>query len=244
LSCIKTGYGDIAHLGLDETQGDWRSMWTMGWFSRPGLSLVLAAAVMLGMAAGQPAKAAPGYWSFSGDGTSPPQSQLDETDRATRAMGRASETRVTGAFQPAGSGAGSVDLYLRNDDVDRRGYLTTLNFSFTTGVEMLTLTPGQEIRFNGVLVMGGNALSMALPASGSGTIAADNGDYFVTTNGAIDQSAGGAGDFVVPSGAPGGTLTLHVEAHLGSYGGLTGRMDIYYEWVAGAPPQASPAELE
>lgn len=216
-------------------------MRTMRWFSRPGLSLVLAAVVVLiGMAAGQPARAAPGYWRFTGYGTSPPQSQLDETDRGTRAMGRTSETRVTGAFQPASSGAGSVDLFFKNDNVDRKIYLTTLKFSFTTGVEMRALTQGQKIHFNGVLVMGGNALSKALPASGSGTIAAGNGDYFVTTNGAIDQSASGEGDFVVPNGGGAGdTLTFHAGGHLGSYGGLSGRIDINYEWVAGPAPQLS-----
>ena len=214
-------------------------MRTMGWFSRQRLSLVLAAmAVLIGMAAGQPASAAPGYWRFTGYSTTPPQSQLDEPARAMRAMGRTHEARVSGAFQPAGSGAGTVDLYFKNDDVDRRIYLTTLKFSFTAGVDMRVLTPGQKIHFNGVLVMGGNALSKALPAKGSGTIAAGNGDYFVTTNGAIDQSASGEGDLLISAG--GDTLTIHVGGSMGAWGGLAGRMDLNYEWVAGPPPRFGP----
>ena len=211
-------------------------------FSRSSRTLVIAALAAIGLSAVQPALAATGHWRFIGYGVTPPQSQLDETDRATRATGHASETRVGGAFQPASSGAGALDLFFKNEDVDRRAYLTTLKFSFTTGVEMRVLTPGQKLHFNGVLVMGGNSMSKAMPARGTGTIAVGNGDYFITTNGAIDQPASGVGDFVVSPG--GDTLAIHVEAHLSSYGGLTGRIDINYQWTPGPPPQLGAAGAE
>ena len=203
--------------------------------------LALIAAIIAVVAHGSAALAAEGYWRFTGYTTTPPQSQLDETDRGMRQMGRVSETRVTGAFQAAESGAGTVDLFFKNDDIDRRLYLTTLKFSFTTGVEMRILKPGQKLRLNSTMEMGGNALSKAMPASGTGGISVDNSDYLVGLSGAIDQPASGSGELIVPNG--GDTLTLHVMGHLGAYGGLTGTMHINYVWVPGAAPQlaAQPA---
>ena len=212
----------------------------------------MIAAVIAATTLGTSAQAEEGYWRFTGYATTPPQSQFDETDRGVRQMGRVSETRATGAFQPANSGAGTVDLFFKNDDIDRRLYLTTLKFSFTTGVEMRTLTPGQKLHFNGTLVMGGNALSKSLPATGNGGVSADNGDYFISMAGAIDQPASSSGDFIVPRG--GDTLTLHAMGHLGAYGGLAATMHINYVWVPGAapllgsapavqPPQGPPVEI-
>jgi hypothetical protein len=209
---------------------DARRQFGLGW-----ALFIMMAAILTAAAAGAPAKAAEGHWRFTGYTMEPPQSQLDETDRGMRKMGRTSETKVTGAFQPAASGAGSVDLFFKNDDVDRRIYLTTLNFSFTTGVEMRALTPGQKLHFNGVLTMGGNALSKAVPASGNGALSVGVGDYFVYLQGAIDRGASGAGEFLVPrGGGDGDTMTIHVAGHLGSYGALSGTMHISYAWVPGA----------
>ena len=196
--------------------------------------VTMIAAVIAATTLGASAQAEEGYWRFTGYSTTPPQAQLDEADRGMHQMGRAAETRATGAFQPADSGAGTVDLFFKNDDVDRRLYLTTLKFSFTTGVEMRTLTPGQKLHFNGTLVMGGNALSKAIPATGNGGVSAGNGDYFISMAGAIDQPASSSGDFIVQGG--GDTLTLHVMGHLGAWGGLSGTMHINYVWVPGAAP--------
>jgi len=197
-------------------------------------AVILIAALLAGLTAGTPAQAQEGYWRFTGYSTTPPQAQLDETDRGMRQMGRVSETRASGAFQPAESGAGTVDLFFKNDDIDRRQYLTTLKFSFTTGVEMRTLTPGQKLHFNGTLVIGGNPLAKAMPATGNGGVSAGNGDYFISMAGAIDQPASSTGDLLVQRG--GDTLTLHVMGHIGAYGGLSGTMHINYQWVQGPPP--------
>lgn len=196
--------------------------------------VTMIAAVIAATTLGASAQAEEGYWRFTGYSTTPPQSQLDDTDRRMRQIGRASETRATGAFQPADSGAGTVDLFFKNDDVDRRLYLTTLKFSFTTGVEMRTLTPGQKLHFNGTLVMGGNALSKAMPADGHGAVSAGTGDNFISMAGAIDQPASSSGDFIVQSG--GDTLTLHAKGNLGAFGALSGEMHINYVWVPGAAP--------
>jgi len=206
--------------------------------------LVAIAAIVLGTAASAPTQAATGYWKFASYATKPPQAELDAIMlNSHKAMpDRAYETRVSGAFQPALSGAGTLDLYFKNDDVDRRVYLTTLKFSFTTGVDMLALTPGQKLQFKGVLIMGGNALSKAFPASGSGKMAADNGDWFLTTEGAIDQTANGEGVIVVPNGGPGSSLIIYADGHEGAYGALGGKLEIYYAWAEGpVPPSADTA---
>ena len=206
---------------------------------RPGATLLAAIAIVgLGMAASLPSQAATGYWRFSSYATKPPQSDLDAVAAATAAQqpGRVYEARATGAFQPARSGAGTVELYFKTDNVDRQVYLTTLNFSFTTGVDMLALTPGDKLRFRGVLTMGGNGLAKAFPASGSGKMAAGNGDYFLTTEGAIDQPANGEGELQVPNGGPGSTLIIYAAAIEKAYGALGGTLEIYYEWVEGTPP--------
>ncbi len=198
------------------------------------LALIVATAfAVFGTALSTTAQAANIHWKFTGYTTRPPQSQLDAVKAGP---GRVHEAKVSGAFQPAMSGAGTVSLSFKTDDVDRRVYLTTLQFSFTTGVEMRTLTPGQKLRFNGVLVMGGNALAKAVPARGTGTISADNGDYFLTTEGMIEQNASGEGTVTVPNGVPGSTFVIHVNAHEGAYGALGGSMDIAYVAVAGAAP--------
>jgi hypothetical protein len=204
--------------------------------------IVAMAVVVFGAALNPTAQAADIHWKFSGYTTTPPQSQLDAVKAGP---GRIEERKLSGAFQPAKSGAGTVSIYFRNDNVDRQVYLTTLKFSFTTGVDMLALTPGQKLHFKGTLVMGGNALAKALPARGSGTIAADNGDYFLTTEARIDQPGNGEGTLTVPGGVPGSTFVIHVHAQDGAYGALGGNMDIGYVAVGGAAPvttsQATPA---
>ena len=73
---------------------------------------------------GATAQAAEGHWRFTGYTLAPPQAELDASDRAERARGRASERRITGAYQAAESGAGTVELFFKNDDVDRRVYIS------------------------------------------------------------------------------------------------------------------------
>lgn len=209
------------------------------------MALVVATAVIaLGTAGSAPTQAATGYWKFSSYATKPPQSELDAIMlNSHKAMpDRAYETRVSGAFQPKYAGKGSLDLYFKTDDVDRRVYLTTLKFSFTTDVDMLALTPGQKLQFKGVLIMGGNGLSKAMPARGSGKMAADNGDWFLTTEGAIDQTANGEGVIVVPNGGPGSILIISADGQAAALGSLGGKLEIYYEWVEGpVPPSADTA---
>ena len=172
-----------------------------------GLVMALAVAtavIALGTALSTPVQAATGYWKFAGYATKPPQSELDVImANSHKAMpDRAYETRVSGAFQPALSGAGTLDLYFKTDDVDRRVYLTTVKFSFTTGVDMLALTPDQKVHFNGVLTVGGNGLAKATSAYGSGNISAGTGDNFLTTRGATDQTANGEGVLEVLTEVP------------------------------------------
>lgn len=179
---------------------------------------------------------AAGYWRYAGSATTPPQSQLDQ---AKAGPGRTFEQKVNGAFQAAGSGAGTLNLSFKTDDVDRRVFLTTVTFSFTADADMRSLTPGQKLRFHGVLTTGGNALAKALPSRGSGKMAAGNGDYFLSTESLIDQPASGDGVFEVPRGSgQGDRLTIYAAGYIGSAGGLGGRLELYYDWVAdgSAPP--------
>jgi hypothetical protein len=187
-----------------------------------------------------PAEAAAGYWRLTGYDTTPPQSQLDETDRGMHAMGRRSETRVSGAFQPAASGAGTLEQTFNNDDVDRHAWDTNLKFSFTTGIDMRTLTPGQKVRFNGVASVGGNDKSRAFGSSGSGKIAVDNGDYFVSAEAPIGQSASNSGVVEIPNGGPGSTMLIYAAGHISADGALSGRLNMHYEWVAGPAPTPTP----
>lgn len=197
----------------------------------PAVVLLAAlCALALGGLTGSQARAASGHWRFTGYTITPAQAQLDAIARAN--AGRIFEQRVTGAFQPATSGAGSVESFFKADDADGRVFLTTLRFSFTTGAPMKTLTPGQVVRFKSVLVMGGNALSQAVPASGFGKMALDNGDYFLTADGAINRSGGAEGEVRIPGGGPGATMTIYAIAYQSSYGALTARMNLNYEWVA------------
>ena len=163
---------------------------------------------------------AAGYWRYAGSATTPPQSQLDQ---ATAGPGRTFEQKVNGAFQAAGSGAGTLNLSFKTDDVDRRVFLTTVTFSFTVDADMRSLSPGQKLRFHGVLTTGGNALAKALPSRGSGKMAAGNGDYFLTTESLIDQPASADGVFEVPRGSgQGDRLTIYAAGHIGSLGALKG----------------------
>ena len=203
-----------------------------------GLGMALAAAIaVIVLAVGTPAQASTGYWKYTGYRTTPPQSQLDLVKPLP---GHVYETRVYGAFQPAYSGAGTLNLYFKTDDADLRMSLTTLEFSFTTGVEMRILTPGQKLHFKGVLQMGGNALAKSIPASGSGKIAADNGDYFLSSEAAIDKPGNGDGDFVVPGGGPGSTLLIYAAGYEAQHGALGGHLEIGYAWVEGTPPSQGP----
>lgn len=198
-------------------------------------ALAMALAIFV-LAIGTPAQAS-GYWKYTSYATKPPQSQLDLLKPLP---GRVDERRVFGAFQPAMSGAGTVKIFFKTDDADLRVFLCTVEFSFTTGVEMRTLTPGQKVRFKSVLQAGGNALAKALPSYGTGDMAVDNGPYFLSTRAAIDQPGNAEGTITIPGGGPGATMMIYMQGQASSAGALTGRLEMYYAWVEGTPPSQGP----
>jgi len=119
-------------------------------FRRLTAIVMMASALSLGSSA----LAAEGYWRFNGYTVTPPQSELEASDRLERERGHASERRVSGAYQAAESGAGTVDLFFKNDDADRRVFITTMTFSFTTGAEMRRLRAGQTLRLSDAAAAG------------------------------------------------------------------------------------------
>lgn len=199
-------------------------------------STVMAAALST-MLFCTPAQASGGYWRYTGYTLAPTQAELEAVDRLDRERGGLSERRVTGAYQAADSGAATVELFFKNADADRRVYITTMTFSFTTGTEMRSLRAGQTLRLNSTLAVGGNDLSRALPASGTGTVWVNNGNYLINLTGGINQQVSAGGNFVVPRGSgKGDTLTIHVAGHIGSYGALNGTLHANYVWVPDAAP--------
>ncbi len=204
------------------------------------LALGLAIAAMLNAT---PVRASDGYWHFTGYTIEPPQAELVASDKAETDRGRVSERRVSGGYQAADSGAGGIELFFKTDDADRRVYVTTMSFGFTTGAEMRVLRAGQTVKLASTMSVGGNDAAKAIGATGTGGIWVNNGAYLVNVSAGIGQqyTGAGSGSFVVPGGAnKGDTLTISARAHLGAYGALNGTLHANYAWV----PQAAPPPVK
>ena len=209
---------------------------------RSGRALLALALGCTSLLTGVPALASDGYWRFTGYTIDPPQADLVAGDKAETDRGRVSERRVSGGYQAADSGAGGLELFFKADDADRRVYITTMSFGFTTGTEMRSLRAGQTVKVNSTLSLGGNDLAKALPASGTGTVWVNNGNYVINLAVPIGQQVSGSGSFTVPGGTgKDDTLTIHGQAHIGAYGALNGTLSANYVWVPeAAPPPVKP----
>jgi hypothetical protein len=147
------------------------------------------------------------------------------------------ELKATGGIQTGpGDGKGSIDNFFKTDDVDRVQFLATSTLTFTAHSNLVHLEAGQKVLFDASLVIGGNEKSRAVPATGRGTVAIDNGDYFVDVSAKFGQTANAKGEATIPNGGPGATMVIHVGNYLAHLGSMSPTLHISYTWVAGASP--------
>ena len=173
--------------------------------------------------------AAEGYWRFAHTEVMPPQSDLDASDRANEGK---MQRRISAAFQSKYAGKGTIELYFKTQDVDRKTYLSTTIFTFGTSSDMSILRPGDVISFEGTVMMESNWPG----ADATGSMAVDNGDYFVNVSAVDGKNGTSSGSFKVPGGGPGSPLLIHTAASLAHLGALSARFTIFYDWVDGPPP--------
>lgn len=163
-----------------------------------------------------------GHWHFRNSTFSPPQVQLD----AVKAMpGHVYEKRVSGAFDP--SGHATINLFFKTDDADLKVYVTTQQCTFNAVKNLLDVTPGQTLRFKAIGQMTANAGN----PSGACKLSADNGDYVIDLSFNHLRKGNGAGDLLIPKGAPGSTLTIHANAYMANLGAFGETLDIVYDWI-------------
>ena len=193
---------------------------------------LIAALVLLGAAFLPNAALAAGYWQYEGFDLSPKQSVLDETARANRAIGRVFDARVSGGFQAAG-GKGSVQLFFKVDDVDRRVFTTEGTYTFGAGRDMSNLVPGDKITMEGAVSITSNFPG----ATGSGTVWVANGDNFIEFSTPAGRQASKRGSFTVSAG--GDTLSISATGGVQALGALNETVTIFYKWVEGAVPPPS-----
>lgn len=196
---------------------------------RAGLALAVAAL------AATPALAAEGHWRFVDTAIKPTPA---ETAAIKPPPGRIHEVRVTGAFQPEYGGRGTVELFMKADDVDHRVYESRVTFTFGASSDMRVLIPGSVLKFDGHTTLKSNWPG----AAGTGSVTVDNSDYVVDTKAGLAGDPKPRGEYKVPAGAPGAAMTLFGAAHLSAYGGLSGHIAVRYEWVAGPAPVLTPPQ--
>ncbi|MBI4920558.1 MAG: hypothetical protein HY834_02320 [Devosia nanyangense] len=179
--------------------------------------------------------AAEGYWRYVDTQFRPSEAELQVLGKTP---GRVDEKHVKGGFQPKFSGEGTLELYFKNDDVDRHIYISRLLVTYGASKDMSVLVPGDVIDVEGSVSFESNFPA----ANGRGTVAVDNGDYFVDVTVGGKGQASGKGSFKVPGGGPGSTLRYIAGGYIGAYGGLGETMTNLYEWVEGAPPDTNPPD--
>ena len=204
-------------------------------FSRRVLGVVMLAAVIVALISGpHSALAASGYWKYSGHQITP----TPEEYAAIKPLpGHVYELKATGGFQAGpGDGKGSIDNFFKTDDADLVQFLATSTLTFGAHANLATLEPGQKVMFEASLVIGGNDKSRAIPATGRGTIAIDNGEHFIDVTAKFGQTANTKGEVTIPNGGPGATMVIYIGSSLAHHGSMAPRLDINYVWVAGTPP--------
>ncbi len=194
--------------------------------SRRLLGVVLFVAVVAALiGAPRAAFAATGYWKYDSQQITPTQEKLAEI----KAMpGHVYELRVSGGLQAGpGDGKGSIDLFFKTDNADREVFLATSTLSFGANTQLETLVPGQKVVFDVSIMVGGNDKSRAMPATGSGKIAIDVGEYLVQTEAKLGQVSSAKGEAVIPNGGPGSPMVIHVISYLAHLGAMSEDLSIY-----------------
>jgi hypothetical protein len=106
-------------------------------------SVVVAAAVLCGVTASFGAE---GYWRYVDTRFNPTQAELDAL---AHGQDRADEKHVSGGFQPEYSGQGTLELYFKNDDVDRHVFVSRLTLTYGASTDITVLVPGDIIEVSG-----------------------------------------------------------------------------------------------
>jgi hypothetical protein len=178
--------------------------------------------------------AATGYWQYKGHQISP----TPEEYAAIKPLpGHVYEIKATGGFQAGpGYGKGSIDSFFKTDDADRVQFLATSTLTFGAQANLETLVPGQKVVFEASLVIGGNDKVRAMPGTGNGTIAIDNGEYILNAATKFGQVGNAKGEAIIPMGGPDATMVIHVASILSQLGNMRSFLHISYAWVAGTPP--------
>lgn len=195
--------------------------------------LAFAGGFLVPLVMSQSALAA-GYWRYVDSQFRPSEQELQAM---AQTPGRVDEKHVSGGFQVRHSGQGSVELFFKNDDVDHHVFQSRMTLTYGASAPMLTLVPGDEIEVKGTVSFKSNFPG----ASAWGTVAVDNGDYFVNITTANGQ-ASGEGSFKVPNGGPGSTLRYIAGAYISANGAFGETMTNSYEWVEGTPPTSDEPE--
>ncbi len=194
----------------------------------PRLRALALALGLLSVVASTGGAAAEGYWRYRDTSFSPSEAELQSLGKTP---GRIEEKHVSGGFQAEFSGQGAIELFFKNDDIERRVYLSQLTFTYGASAPMLVLVPGDSIEVE----VSASFESNFPGAEGRGGVAVDNGDYIAAVSvGDGQQSA--RGTFKVPGGGPGATLRYIATAYIGAYGGFSETMTNSFEWVDGTPP--------
>jgi len=179
-----------------------------------------------------------GYWKYDSYQITPTAEQLAAIKASP---GRVFEQRATGAVQAGpGSGKGSVELYLKTDNVDREVHLATMTATFSADASLSTLVPLQKVGFDMSVSVGANDKARAIGTEGIGNIVIDNGEYIVYVSAKPDQASFGKGTATIPGGGPGAKMFINVGGYLGQYGALTANLRMIYVWVDGIPPRPEP----
>lgn len=203
-------------------------------FSSPwSQALAAACGILIGLWCVADAMAA-GYWQYEATQFSPSEADLQTQGKTP---GRTDEKHVSGGFQAKFSGQGTIDLFFKNDDVDRHVYVSRLTFTYGAAAPMDVLVPGDDIQINAAISFKSNFPG----AQGTGAVAVDNGDYAVSVS-VTDGQSSGTGTIRVPGGGPGATLRYIASAHISAYGGFSETMTNLYSWVEGEPPADSPGD--
>lgn len=174
--------------------------------------------------------AAEGYWRYRDTAFSPSEAELQLLGKTP---GRVDEKHVSGGFQPEFSGQGAMELFFKNDDIERRNYLSQLTFTYGASAPMLVLVPGDSIDVEVTVSFASNYPG----AEAQGGVAVDSGDYIAAVS-VRDGQQSARGSFKVPGGGPGATLRYIASAYIAAYGGFSETMTNSYEWVEGLPPVA------
>lgn len=196
------------------------------------------AATVIGNGTGLAQSAPTGYWRYVTHAVSP---SAEEIRQMPKTPGRLEEREAEGAVDIPG-GRASLSSKWNADDIDRKVYAIGASFGISANQALTVLVPGTKIAVSGSASVSGNAAAAAMPADATLTLQVDTGDYTIALNNLkVGQSDSSKGEFTVPGGGEGATMTITMTNYLGSYGAFGSKLVLQYAWQSGpAPAVAAP----